>query len=47
MLYEKMRKETANEETRFFCQIFAIGGISIEGARASWATPLAMPMTLR
>ena len=23
----------------FFCQIFVIGGISIKGARAPWATP--------
>ena len=29
-----MLKETEKEETRFFCQIFVIGGISIEGARA-------------
>ena len=26
-----MLKETENEETRLFCQIFVIGGISIEG----------------
>ena len=42
-----MVKETENEETRLFCQIFVIGGISIEGARAPWATPLATPMILR
>ena len=36
-----MLKETENEETRLFCQIFVIGGILIEGARAPWATPLA------
>ena len=29
-LYAKMLKETENEETRHFCQIFVIGGISIE-----------------
>ena len=33
-----MLKETENEETGFFWQIFAIGGISIEGARVSSAT---------
>ena len=31
----------------FFCQICVIGGISIEGARAPWATLLASPMILR
>ena len=46
-VYAKMLKETENEETRFFCQIFVIGGISIEGSRAPWATPLATPMILR
>ena len=39
LLYAKMLNETENEETRLFCQIFVIGGISIEGARAPWATP--------
>ena len=34
-----MLKETENEETRLFCQSFVIGVISIEGARAPWATP--------
>ena len=35
-------------KNRFFCQIFVIGGISIEGARAPlWATHLATPMILR
>ena len=34
LLYAKMLKETENRETRFFCQIFVIGGISIEGSRA-------------
>ena len=47
LLYAKMLKETENEETRFFSQIFVIGGISIEGSRAPWATPLATPMILR
>ena len=47
-----MLKETENEETRFFCQICVIGGISIEGSRGPtwplrWATPLATPMILR
>ena len=42
-----MLKETENEETRFFCQIFVIGGIPIEGAQAPWATALATPMILR
>ena len=32
---------------KLFCQIFVIGGISIEGARAPWATPLVTPMILR
>ena len=32
LLYEKMLKETENEETRLFWQIFATGGILIEGA---------------
>ena len=31
LLYAKMLKETENEETMLFCQIFVIGGISIEG----------------
>ena len=43
----KMLKETENEETRLFSQICVIGGISIEGARASWATPMATPIILR
>ena len=30
-----------------FCQIFVIGGISIEGARALWATPMPTAMILR
>ena len=34
-----MLKETENKETRLFCQIFVIDDISIEGARAFWATP--------
>ena len=42
-----MLKETQNEETRLFCQIFVIGGISIEGTRAPWATLMATPMILR
>ena len=31
-----MQKETENEETRIFCQIFVIGGISIEGVPGPW-----------
>ena len=31
----------------FFCQICVIGDISIEGARAPWATPLVSAMMLR
>ena len=31
----------------FFCQIFVIGGILIEGSRAPWAIPLATSMILR
>ena len=42
-----MLEKTENEETRLFCQIFVIGGISIEGARTPRATPLATPMILR
>ena len=40
LLYAKMLKETENEETRLFCQIFVIGGISIEGAGSPLATPM-------
>ena len=47
LLYAKMLKETENEETRLFRQIFVIGDISIEGARAPWATPLPTAMILR
>ena len=39
LLYAKMLKKTENEETRFFWQIFAIGGIVTEGARVLSATP--------
>ena len=52
-LYAKMLKETENEETRVFCPIFVKfcqsrnGGISIQGARAPWATSLATPMIFR
>ena len=34
-----MLKETENEETRLFCQIFVIGGVSIVRARAPWVHP--------
>ena len=37
LLYAKMLKETENEDTRLFCHIFIICGISIGG-------PLAMPI---
>ena len=47
LLYATILKETENEETRYFCQIFVIGGISVEGARSPWATPLDTPMILR
>ena len=46
-MYAKMLKETENEETRLFWQIYAIGGSLIEGARVSSATPLATPTILR
>ena len=39
LLYAKMLKETENEETRLFCQICVIGGISIEGTRAPGPNP--------
>ena len=42
-----MLKETENDKTRLFCQIFVIGGILIEGVRAPWATPLPTAMILR
>ena len=47
LLCQIMLKETENEETRLFRQIFVIRGISIEGAWASRAIPLATPMILR
>ena len=47
LLYDKMLKETENEETRLFCQTFVISGVSIVRARAPWAIPLAMPMILK
>ena len=47
LLYAKMLKETENEETKLFCQISVIGGISIEEARDSLGQPLATPMILR
>ena len=39
LLYAKMLKDTENEEIRLFWQIFAIGGILIEGARVPSDTP--------
>ena len=41
LLYEKMLKETETEETRLFCYILIIGGISIVGEWAHWARSLA------
>ena len=38
-MYTKMLKETENEETRLFWQIFVIGDILIKGARVTSATP--------
>ena len=38
-MYAKMLKETENEETRLFWQIFVIGSILIKGARVHSATP--------
>ena len=40
-----MLKETENQETRLFCHIFIIGGISIEGDPGS-LIPLAMPIVV-
>ena len=34
LLYAKMLNETGNQETRLFCRIFIIGGISIGGTLA-------------
>ena len=39
LLYAKVLKKLKINKQDFFCQIFVIGGISIEGARATWATP--------
>ena len=47
LVYAKILKETENEETRLFCQIFVIGGISIEGATPMISKPQATPMILR
>ena len=33
LLYVKTLKEIENEETRIFCQLFVIGGISIENEK--------------
>ena len=33
---KQKKKKNENEQTRLFCQIFVIDGISIEGARAPW-----------
>ena len=38
-MYAKMLKETENEETQLFWQIFVIGGILIKGTRVPSATP--------
>ena len=47
LMYAKTLKETENEETRLFRQIFVIGGILIEGAQAPRVIPLTTPMILR
>ena len=47
LFYVKMLKEIENEETRLFCQIFVIGGILIEGARAPVGHFLATPVILK
>ena len=39
-----MLKETKTDLTILFCHIFIIGSISIGGARAPWAPPMARPM---
>ena len=39
LLYAKMLKETENEETMLFGQIFDIGGFSIEGPKPSGPPP--------
>ena len=46
-MYAKMLKETENEKTRLFRQIFVIGDILIKGVRVPSANPLATPMILR
>ena len=47
LLYAKMLKETENEETRLFCQIFVSGAILSEETRAPLAIPMATPMILK
>ena len=47
LFYAKMLKETENEETRLFCQIFVIGGILIERARAPIGHSLATRVILK
>ena len=37
LLYAKMLKETETEETKLFCAIFIIGGISIGGGGPGYA----------
>ena len=44
---QRCQKKLKMKKQGFFSQIRVIGGILIEGARASWATPLASPMILR
>ena len=46
-MYAKMLKETKNEETRLFWQIFVIGGILIKGGPGHLGHPLATAMILR
>ena len=47
LMYAKMLKETENEETRLFWQIFVIGGILIEGGPGPLGHSLATLTILR
>ena len=47
LLYTKMLKETENEETRLFCPIFIISGISIgRGAKGRSPLPIEIPLMI-
>ena len=41
-----MLKETKNEETRLFCLVFIIGGISIEGGGTGHLPPFLLRLWL-